>query len=108
MRTGIRLLGREELTDQPFHLGAQDRFDEAGTIAAQALELGPWCDLARLMKAQAEQAAGNLQRARETLAPLRERLRTEAPPEYVYRPKSAGYDRVHTLPAIERAGALHQ
>ncbi len=75
----------------------------SGVSAARALELGPWCDLARIIWARAQTSAGAPRLAEEILAPLRERLDAGAPPEYVYRPKWGRYDEVHGLPEVERA-----
>jgi tetratricopeptide (TPR) repeat protein len=80
----------------------------AAASASRALELGPWCDLARIVGARAHQAmgeagAGQAARAAELLAPLRARIADGAAPEYVYRPKWGRYDEVHALPAVERS-----
>ncbi len=75
----------------------------AAVSAARALELGPWCDLARIVGARAQEAAGQSVRAAELLVPLRARIAAGASPEFVYRPKWGRYDEVHALPAVERA-----
>ncbi len=70
--------------------------------AEKALASGPWCDLAVIVKAKAQAAAGDAAGAAATLAPLRERIASGAPPSYVYREKWGRYEQVHTLPAVER------
>lgn len=79
--------------------------DAAGAKAHanQALAWGPWSDLARIVVAKAERAAGNAAAAEAALEPVRERIRKSAPPEYEYRAKLAVWEETHTLPAVERA-----
>ena len=68
----------------------------------QALAWGPWCDLARIVEGALEMQAGNSAAAERAWQPVRERIARKAPPEYVYRPKIAVWEEVHTLPAVER------
>jgi Tfp pilus assembly protein PilF len=68
----------------------------------QALAWGPWCDLARIVEGGLEIQAGNAAAAERAWQPVRERIARNAPPEYVYRPKIAVWEEVHTLPAVER------
>jgi Tfp pilus assembly protein PilF len=77
--------------------------DSARTHLERALAWGEWCDLARLLLGRLEQQAGRTAEAEAAWAPVRERLGTEAPPGYVYRPKLARWESVHELPALERA-----
>ncbi|MBI1795680.1 MAG: TM0106 family RecB-like putative nuclease [Candidatus Eisenbacteria bacterium] len=70
--------------------------------AEQALAWGEWSDLACIVLAKAEAAAGNADAASRALAPLRERIAKDAPPEYVFRPRLAVWKSVHDLPAVER------
>jgi len=74
----------------------------ARTAAARALELAPWSDLARIVLARIARTGGNPAEAASVLQPLRDRIRDDAPPEYVYRPRWGRYEQVHTLPAVER------
>ena len=74
----------------------------AAAAADSALGFGPWCDLAAIVKARAQIAQGKGAEASKTLAPIRERAKRGAPPEYVYREKWGRYDEVHALPAVER------
>jgi hypothetical protein len=37
------------------------------------------------------------------LAPVRERIAKNAPPEYVYRDRLSTWDAVHELPSVERS-----
>lgn len=70
--------------------------------AGEALKLGPWSDLALIVQAAALQRQGQAEAARAALAPLRQRMATGAPPQYVYRPEKSGWFSVHELPASER------
>lgn len=71
--------------------------------AKQALAWGPWCDLAQAVSGAIEKRAGDTAAARQAWRALDERLATHAPPEYLYRPKLATWELVHSLPAVERA-----
>jgi tetratricopeptide (TPR) repeat protein len=71
--------------------------------ANQALAWGPWSDLARIILGRAESAAGNAAGAQAALAPVRERIAKNAPPEYVYRDRLSTWDAVHELPSVERS-----
>jgi tetratricopeptide (TPR) repeat protein len=79
------------------------RIEEARAFARRARDLGPWCALADLVEAAAERRAGNPKASERLLEPLRDRIHHVTAPEYVYRKKWGRYDRVFTLPAIERA-----
>ena len=70
--------------------------------ADEALALGPWSDLAVIVRAAALQARGDGTAAQQELAPLRQRLASGAPPQYVYRPEKSGWFSVHEFPASER------
>lgn len=70
--------------------------------SAEALARGPWSDLAVIVNAAALRALGEGEAARAVLAPLRERIASGAPPQYVYRPEKSGWFSVHELPASER------
>ncbi|MDR7270079.1 tetratricopeptide (TPR) repeat protein [Pelomonas saccharophila] len=74
----------------------------ASRDAGQALKLGPWSDLAVIVQAAALQALGQGDAAQAALAPLKQRMATQAPPQYVYRPEKSGWFSVHELPASER------
>ena len=69
---------------------------------SQALAWGPWCDLARIIEGAIAARVGDRTAAERAWAPVRERIAKGAPPEYVFRPKLATWERVHTLPAVER------
>jgi tetratricopeptide (TPR) repeat protein len=71
--------------------------------ARQATSWGEWCDLARIVAAKAHQALGDRAAAGAAVAPVRERLVSNAPPAYLYLPKQATWQSIHELPAIERA-----
>jgi tetratricopeptide (TPR) repeat protein len=68
----------------------------------QALAWGPWCDLARIVEGGIAARSGDRAAAERAWAPVRERIAKGMPPEYVFRPKLAVWERVHTLPAVER------
>ncbi len=70
--------------------------------ADEALRLGPWSDLALIIKAAALQALGQADAAAAALAPLKQRMAAKAPPQYVYRPEKSGWFSVHEQPAVER------
>jgi tetratricopeptide (TPR) repeat protein len=70
--------------------------------ADAALALGAWSDLAAIVQAAALQALGQGDAARAALAPLKQRLAANTPPQYVYRPEKSGWFSVHELPASER------
>ncbi len=69
---------------------------------AQALAWGPWCDLALIIEGSLLLRAGDRAAAERAWAPVRARIAAGSPPEYVYRPKIATWEEVHTLPAVER------
>uniref|UniRef100_UPI0013DCE974 hypothetical protein n=1 Tax=Serratia marcescens TaxID=615 RepID=UPI0013DCE974 len=64
--------------------------------------LGPWSDLAAIVHAAALRALGQGEAAELALAPLRERIATQAGPHYIYRPDKSAWVSVHQLPAQER------
>jgi len=68
----------------------------------RALEWGEWCDLARIVRARVERAAGNAEAARAAAAPVRDRIARVAAPGYVFREERATWEPVHRLPAVER------
>ena len=70
--------------------------------ANQALAWGEWSDLARIVSGGVAARAGDRAAAERAWAPVRERIATGATPSYVFRPKLATWERVHTLPAVER------
>ncbi|MFG6432701.1 tetratricopeptide repeat protein [Roseateles sp. LYH14W] len=70
--------------------------------ADEALALGAWSDLAVIVRAAALQALGQGDQAQAALAPLRQRVATNAPPQYLYRPDKSGWFSVHQLPAVQR------
>ena len=81
---------------------------EGGDVGAarrhvdQALAWGPWCDLARIVSGAIAMRQGDRAAADHAWAPVHERITRDAPPEYVYRPKLAVWERTHVLPAVER------
>jgi len=77
--------------------------EDARTTAQTALELGPWCDLARLRLALAEQQLGSPETAAIVLKPWRRRLTEARPPEYILRRKLGRYELIYSQPAVERA-----
>jgi predicted Zn-dependent protease len=74
----------------------------ASAHAKQSLAWGPWCDLARIIEGGIAKRSGVPAAAERAWAPVRQRIAVNAPPEYVYRPKLAVWEHVHTLPAVER------
>ena len=70
--------------------------------SAEALQRGPWSDLAVIVSAAALKALGQADAAEAVLAPLRDRIARNTPPQYVYRPEKSGWFSVHELPASER------
>ncbi len=70
--------------------------------AEEALVLGPWSDLAAIVHAAALRALGQGEAAELALAPLRQRIATQAGPHYIYRPDKSAWVSVHQLPAQER------
>lgn len=77
--------------------------DAAGALtqADAALARGPWCDLALIVKGAALQQLGRQADAQAALAPLRQRVSTDAGPQYVYRPEQSAWVSVHELPMVE-------
>jgi tetratricopeptide (TPR) repeat protein len=74
----------------------------ADAHAGQALAWGPWCDLARIVAGGIAAKRGDRAAADKAWKPVRDRIAARTPPEYVYRPKIAVWEHVHTLPAVER------
>jgi len=70
--------------------------------ARKALAWGPWCDLARIIEGAAATRAGDRAAAEQAWAPVRRRIAEGAPPEWIYRPKLAVWERAHALPFVER------
>ncbi|HEY8880721.1 MAG TPA: tetratricopeptide repeat protein [Roseateles sp.] len=70
--------------------------------AGEALALGAWSDLAAIVQTAALQALGQADAARAAIAPLKQRIAANAPPQYVYRPEKSGWFSVRELPANER------
>lgn len=70
--------------------------------ADEALALGPWSDLAAIVRAAALRKLGQADSAEAALAPIRQRIASNAAPQYVYRPEKSGWFSVHELPASER------
>jgi len=68
----------------------------------RSLAWGPWCDLARVVAGGIAMRTGDRAAAERAWTPVRQRIARRAPPEYVYRPKLAVWEHVHTLPAVER------
>ena len=81
-----------------------DRGDlQAGLDGAQAaLDEGPWCTLAWIQRARALESRGQGREARRSIAPILERLRSGARPEYVFRPTLGRFDLAYTFPQVER------
>jgi tetratricopeptide (TPR) repeat protein len=75
----------------------------ARTRVRRALEWGPWCDLAVIVAGAVEAGAGKRQDAEALWSPLQRRMAGTSGPGYVYRSKIARWERIHTLPAMERA-----
>ena len=67
-----------------------------------SLAWGPWCDLARIVEGGIAKRAGDAAAAERAWSSVRARIANNTPPEYVYRPKLAVWEHVHTLPAVER------
>jgi tetratricopeptide (TPR) repeat protein len=68
----------------------------------QSLAWGPWSDLARIVEGGIARRAGDTTAAERAWAPVRQRIARHTPPSYVYRPRLAVWEHVHTLPAVER------
>src|SRR5262249_36421683 len=63
---------------------------------------GSWRALARLVQRAIARRAGDQAGAEKAWAPVRQRIAKGTPPGYVFRPKLATWQQVHTLPAVER------
>ncbi len=81
-----------------------ERGDSAAAAdhVARARKSAPWCDLAVIVAARIQRAAGDRAGAAETVAPLAARIRARTPPEFVYRDKKGIYQMVHALPGVEQ------
>ncbi len=114
LRAGETARAREQIEaallldpDAPRNLGllawvqlAEGAPDDAVATASRAVELGPWCDLARVTLAWSLRRSGRVAEADAALAPLVERMNGNAPPRYVYRPKWGRYEEVGTRPRV--------
>jgi len=81
---------------------AGGRLEDARRHVDQALAWGPWCDLARIVEGGIATRAGDPAAAAKAWAPVRARIAAASPPAWVYRPKIAVWEHVHTLPEVER------
>jgi tetratricopeptide (TPR) repeat protein len=82
---------------------SEGRNDAAAEHLRKSLEWGQWSDLTRILMARAALARGDAAGAASALAPVRERIASNTPPQYVYREKLSTWRSVHELPAVERA-----
>jgi len=100
-----RLLDEENPTSEALRAWAElieGHLDAARTHAKQALEWGPWSDLARIVLGAIERRAGAQDAAKAAWAPVEKRIAENAPPGYVFRPKLSTWEEIHALPAVER------
>jgi tetratricopeptide (TPR) repeat protein len=74
----------------------------ARSQVSRALAWGSWCDLARIVQGAIARKSGDKAGAEKAWAPVRQRIAKGTPPGYVFRPKLATWQQVHTLPAVER------
>jgi tetratricopeptide (TPR) repeat protein len=81
----------------------EDDPDAALLHARQALEWGPWSDLARIVLGSALRGTGQGSETAAAWAPVRERIARDAPLEWIYRADVATWVPTHQLPAVERA-----
>ncbi|HUK65085.1 MAG TPA: tetratricopeptide repeat protein, partial [Dongiaceae bacterium] len=81
---------------------AGGRLEDARRHVRQALAWGPWCDLARIVEGGIATRAGDPAAAAKAWARVRARIAAASPPAWVYRPKIAVWEHVHTLPEVER------
>ena len=101
-----RLIDEENATAEALRgWAALERGDakEAQAHVRQALAWGPWSDLARIVEGGIAARAGDGAAAERAWAEVRARIARQAPPEWVYRPKLATWEEVHTLPAVEKS-----
>ncbi len=77
--------------------------DSAKAHAEKAIEWGEWSDLAHIVLSRAHTALGNSTAASAALDPVRQRIESGMPPQYVYRAKLSSWESVHELPEWERA-----
>lgn len=68
----------------------------------EALRLGPWSDLALIVQAAVLRKLDRPEEAAAVVAPVRERVAKQTPPQYIYRPEKSGWFSVHQVPAVER------
>ena len=116
LRAGRRALAREQI-DAALLLDPEDpevlaleawwlleegRGEEGRAKAGRALEIAPWCDLARIVLARIEMKRSDPAAARQSVAPVLRLIEKGTPPRYVYRSKWGRYDLVHMLPEVER------
>lgn len=84
-------------------LAMVDGDDEAALRDTQeALRLGPWSDIARIVQAAVLRKLGRSEEAAALVAPVKERIAKMTPPQYIYRPEKSGWFSVHQVPAVER------
>ncbi len=76
--------------------------ERALLMATAALEKAPWNDLALIVKGAALKSMGRPDEAQQALAPLRERMASGAPPQWLYRADKSTWVSVHQLPNVER------
>ena len=78
--------------------------DDPAAIAhvKQSLAWGPWCDLARIVEGGIAMRGKDRAAADRAWSDVRARISAGSPPDYVYRPKLAVWERVHALPVVER------
>ena len=81
---------------------AQGDLEAADAHVRQALAWGPWCDLARIVQGGIARQRFDRAGAERAWKPVRDRIANHSPPAYVYRPKIAAWEHVHTFPAVER------
>ena len=74
----------------------------ANAHVKQSLAWGPWCDLSKIVEGAIAARVGDRGAAERAWASVRARIAKGAPPEYVFRPKLAVWERTHTLPAVEQ------
>jgi tetratricopeptide (TPR) repeat protein len=79
-----------------------DKVSEALSQAEAVLRQAPWSDLALIVKGAALKSLGRGEEAALALAPLRERIATGAPPQWLYIPSKSAWLSVHELPNVER------
>jgi tetratricopeptide (TPR) repeat protein len=100
-----RLLDEKDPTAEALRglLVLADDPDAAMAHARQALEWGPWSDLARIVLGAAQRDIGDGAETATTWAPVHERIGRDAPLEWRYREDIATWVPTHQLAAVERA-----